>query len=66
MKRPTPDEMRVAALWLEVNEGEGTEAQACARVAAWLEAQADAIELRAVSRTCRVPVASLRKRLAHG
>ena len=58
--------MRVAALWLEANEGDGGEAQACKRVAEWLEAQAQAATERDICRRSRVPVATVRKRLAAG
>lgn len=64
MKRPTPDEMDIAAQWLEANEG--TEAQACSRVAAWLLAQAEATELRKQCRAVGVSVVTMRKRLPVG
>lgn len=61
---PTPDDMRLAALWLTHNEDDGTEGATCARVAAWLESQADAAELRAVAKENGVPVGKLRAAIA--
>lgn len=61
--RPSPDDMRRAALWLESNEGEPVERDPMVRVAEWLEDQAMQAELRAKCREARVPVADLRRRL---
>lgn len=61
---PTPDQMRLAALWLLNNEGDGEELESCQRVAAWLEKQADAKEQRHICRAAKVPVAALRARLS--
>lgn len=63
MKTPTPDEMRLAADWLEANDGLEGEAERCKTVAAWLNAQADAQEMRAQCRAAGVPVAKLRAKL---
>ena len=66
MKTPSPDDLYIAALWLENYEGveEGAEdAEACHRVSAWLEKQAAAAEFRAACRDCDVPVSVARKQL---
>lgn len=47
-KRPTPDAMRTAAEWLDCNEG--AEAGQCRAVAAWLRAEAEAAEVRAIAK----------------
>src|SRR5688572_19766496 len=52
--KPSTDDMRLAAEWLEHYEGEG--AEACARVAAWLSEQADSKDLRDAAREHGVPV----------
>ncbi len=63
MRTPTPDQLRTAADWLEVNEGLEGEAERCKAVSVWLNAQADAQEMRAECRKAGVPVAKLRARL---
>lgn len=61
---PTPDQLRLAAHWLELNEGHGGEADDCATVATWLYRQADDAEIRAMCRDAGVPVALVRARMA--
>jgi hypothetical protein len=52
MRRPSDDELSVAALWLENNEGD--ESAACRNVALWLESQiAKSAENRAVRQITR-------------
>lgn len=62
---PQPDQMRLAAMWLRHNEADpGTEERdSCQAVAAWLEGQADARDLRETCRAAGVPVAKVRKRI---
>ena len=36
MKRPTDDQIQIARMWLEGNEGESDECNACMAVANWL------------------------------
>jgi acetyl/propionyl-CoA carboxylase alpha subunit len=66
---PSPDALRLAAEWLrqydDTHDGGEQTAQAAA-VADWLDAQADAKELRDAAREHGVPVAALRKRLGGG
>lgn len=57
---PTPDQLRRAAFWLELNEGSSGEADDCAAVATWLHEQAERAELRAICRQTGVPVAKAR------
>ena len=58
--KPTTDQMRAAALWLEYNEGEGDEQASCHAVAAWLMAKADDTDFVAACRELGVPVAKAR------
>ena len=68
-KPPTPDDLRFAAEWLrqydDSHEG-GEQTAIAAKVAAWLDAQASSIELRATAREHGVPVMRLRSALAKG
>lgn len=43
-KRPTFEQFGVAAEWLDMNEGDGGEAEACKAVAEWLMEQASKFE----------------------
>lgn len=64
---PNADALRFAAEWLRAYDDshDGGEQMAEAeRVAEWLDAQADAQELRAVAREHGVPVGKLRRKLA--
>lgn len=64
MNRPSPDHFETAIQWLEENEGEGFEKEACAVVAAWLRDQESQRFLRACARDSKVPVGKVRKFLA--
>lgn len=61
---PTPEQLRLAAMWLKCNEGGEGEADDCAAVAAWLYRQADNAELRALCRDAGVSVAKARAAMA--
>jgi hypothetical protein len=61
---PTDDEISIAVAWLNVNEGDGGEAEACKAVGAWLEHERFERMLRREARAGGVPVAQLRQRLA--
>lgn len=37
VKMPTTEQIDIALMWLESNEGEGTEGEACKAVAAWID-----------------------------
>lgn len=63
-KRPSPDHFETAIQWLEENEGDGFEKEACTLVAAWLREQENQRFLRACARDAGVPVAGVRKHLA--
>jgi hypothetical protein len=65
MKRPSVDEMNLAAEWLDAYEDDEGGAAMC-HVATWLREQADAAHLRVVAKINRVPVALLRKKLRSG
>lgn len=56
-----PDDLRFAAEWLRVYEGEET--AVAELVAEWLDAQADAKELRDAAKQHGVPVGKLRTAL---
>lgn len=64
---PDPDALRFAAEWLRAYDDshDGGEQSAIAEsVAGWLDAQADAKELRDTAREHQVPVRKLRAKLA--
>lgn len=61
---PSAEDMRLAALWLEHNDDEGAEGETCHRVAAWLDAQAEAKEVREAAKKHGVPVGKLRAAIA--
>lgn len=61
---PTQEQIDIAALWLEGNEGEGAERTACLVVAKWIKRQAYEGMLRSEARKAGVTVANLRRRLA--
>lgn len=66
MKTPAADDLRFAAEWLrqydDSHDG-GEQSRTAERVAEWLDAQADAKELRAVAREHGVPTGGLRAKL---
>lgn len=59
MKTPTPDQLHIAAQWLDIYEG-AEDATACQAVKSWLLEQAEAAELRKACREARVPVSRAR------
>lgn len=61
---PSVEDLRVAALWCSNNEGDAAERAPMLRVAEWLEAQADAKELREAAKEHGVPVGRLRAAIA--
>lgn len=66
MKTPDQDALRLAAEWLRQYDDQhdgGADTARCAGVAAWLDAQADAADLRHVARKHGVPVGKLRAKL---
>jgi hypothetical protein len=68
MTTPNSDDLRFAAEWLRAydDEHDGGEQSAIAtKVAGWLDAQANAKDLRDAAREHGVPVSGLRKRLAN-
>jgi len=66
MKTPEADDLRFAAEWLrqydDTHDG-GKQTAIAAKVAEWLDAQADAKELRATAREHGLPTAKLRSKL---
>lgn len=67
MNTPSPDALRFAAEWLraydDTHDG-GEQTATAAAVAAWLDAQADAKEIRDVAKANGVPTAKLREFVA--
>lgn len=61
---PTHAQLRLAAEWLQHNEGESGEADDCHAVAAWLLEQAEAAEFRALCRDAGVSVKAARAAIA--
>jgi hypothetical protein len=64
MKSPTDEQLQIAALWLENNEGEGEEGEACKAVAAWIEHQRSERKIKNTARKIGVTPARLRAKLA--
>jgi hypothetical protein len=64
---PTPDTLRFAAEWLRAYDDShdgGEQSAVAGAVAEWLDAQADAKELRAAARAHGVPVNGLRSAIS--
>lgn len=64
MKRPCLDDIETAAEWLQVNEGDNGESEACSRVATWLHSYARESEERSAARLAGCTVRYLRWILA--
>jgi hypothetical protein len=63
-RMPPDDQINIALLWLENNEGDGIERDACLAVRDWIRAQQDARTLRDAVRGAGVSVAALRRKLS--
>lgn len=63
MKHPTDAQIEVARMWLESNEGEGDEREACQVVAKWLTHGEHERMLRQEARKAGITVARLRRQL---
>lgn len=63
-RTPSIEDMDIAAEWLDCNEGEDGEGDACARVAEWLRVQAAAKSDREAAKAAGVNVGHLRGALA--
>jgi hypothetical protein len=61
MKFPSDDEITIALLWLESNEGEGEEGKACKAVAMWLENHSRNKNLRKFAKEHGVTTAKVRE-----
>lgn len=62
MKRPSADDLYLAAQWLDVYEG-AEDAEACKRVARWLEQQSDKAAFAVECRKAGVSVKLARRAL---
>jgi hypothetical protein len=60
---PTQNQIDIATLWLENNEGEGEEGEACKAVAAWLQAESLDRKLRLEARLAGIPIDRVRRRI---
>lgn len=63
MKRPSADDLYLAAQWLDVYDG-AEDAAACKRVARWLEKQSDLQQFGERCRAAGVPVKLARQALS--
>ena len=66
MKTPEADDLRFAAEWLRVYDDThdgGEQSEIAEHVAAWLDEQADAKEMRSAAREHGVPVRAVRERI---
>jgi hypothetical protein len=61
---PTDRQFETAILWLENNEGDAEEAEACRAVASWIERWRADKMLKDTARQAGVSVAALRRKLA--
>jgi hypothetical protein len=63
MATPSPDDLHIAAQWLDIYEGaeDAEDAEACKRVAKWLIEQSKAAELRQICRDAGVSVAHAKR-----
>lgn len=59
-RKPSPDDMHIAAQWLDIYEG-AEDQEACRRVRAWLLEQSDAAEFRHARREAGISVSAARK-----
>ena len=64
MRKPTNEQFDVAIMWLQNNEGDGDEGEACKAVAEWLDHLMSEDWLRSQAREAGVTVATLRRKLA--
>jgi hypothetical protein len=66
MKTPEPDDLYFAADWLRQYDDEhgGGDTARCAAIADWLDAQANAKQIRDAARSAGVPAGRLRARLS--
>lgn len=64
MRRPCLEDLSVAAEWLQFNEGDDGEKEACSRVATWLDTYARESAERAAARRVGCTVGYFRKYLA--
>jgi len=63
MKRPSTAKFEVAIMWLENNEGEGFEREACREVAAWLDQLRSSEKIARIARKTKIPAKRVREYL---
>lgn len=64
MKMPTKDQIEMAIAWLEYNDGDHGESDACGAVAQWLDHLSREDYLRKAARQGGVPLRALRAKLS--
>ncbi len=68
MPRVSLEDLDIAVMWLDANEGDNGEAEACRRVAAFIQAEIDRrireASVRSIAREKNVPAGLVRKALA--
>ena len=63
MTMPAPDQLRLAAQWLDSYDESDDAFECMATVSAWLMQQAEAKEIRALGREEKIPVSAIRQRM---
>jgi hypothetical protein len=64
MRMPGTDDLNIAIAWLRSNEGDNGEAEACARVADWIEHEEHERAIRYGARAAGITTAMLRRKMA--
>lgn len=64
MKRPSLEDMSLAAEWLRANEGDSGESDSCMRVATWLDDQVQQAQVREAAHSAGFKVGDVRRVLA--
>jgi hypothetical protein len=62
-QKPTLEQFETAIMWLQVNDGDKGEAEACSAVADWIEHLRDEERLKQIARQAGVSVPEARRRL---
>jgi len=60
MRRPTQEQMQIAALWLDCNDAGDDEQAACEAVSVWLQQMVADQGLRAHAKRLGVPMSTIR------
>lgn len=63
MKKPTEDQLLIAAEWLRYNEGEDGESVACLEAADWIDSIVTEDAIRAAAKSSGIPAKDIRERM---